>query len=410
MVFLKKKTRRPRSLAQQRKNSLGVFGVKKRSTKVETDGQVLMDHIRELRMRLIVCAVVLLVGGVVGYFFYAPILEWLRSPLGHDLYYSTPAGSFNFIIKVASMVGILATVPFIIFQLIMFIKPVFSDKLSTTRIFTYTIASILLAITGALFAFYAILPGALKFFAGFQVAGLSALIDANNYLNFVTNAIVTFIIVFQIPLLMVIIDRIKPIAPKKLLSMEKYVVLGGLLVSLIVPFAMDLTTCLLIASPIIILYNLSVAVIIIRHALTRKIVDEVSAMVPMSEYEIAMDDELVDEFFKTSSQKLPTLPPAPIEDLFHLAFEDLQDVSVTPTFQAATMRAPVVLSVDTLTQHEETVLHRNISLLHDAKPLSRQMPSAEQLRARAQAKRDQQIAERVALYNTASLKIINDIR
>ena len=109
-------------------------------------------------------------------------------------------------------------------------------------------------------------------------------------------------------------------------------------------------------------------------------------------------------------KKLSALPLAPIEDLFHLAFEDLQEVSVAPTFQAATMPETGVLSVDTLTQHGGTVLHRNISLLHDAKPLPRQMPSAEQLRARAQAKRDQQIAERVALYNTASLRIINDIR
>lgn len=230
-----------------------------------------MDHIRELRTRIIVCAVVLVVGGVVGYIFYDPILEWLRSPLGTNLSYSTPAGSFDFIVKVSSMIGILAAVPFMIFQLIMFVQPAFKEKLSTSRIIIYTIASILLAIAGACFAFYVILPGALKFFAGFQVAGLSALIDANNYLNFVINAIVTFLLVFQIPLLMVIIDRIKPISPKKLFAAEKYVVLGGLLVSLIVPFAMDITTSLLIASPIVILYDLSVVMIMMRHFATRPV-------------------------------------------------------------------------------------------------------------------------------------------
>ena len=198
--------------------------MKKRSAKAQTDGQVLIDHIRELRTRLVVCAVVLVVGGIVGYMFYTPILEWLRSPLGADLYYSTPAGSFNFILKVSSMIGILAAVPFFIFQLIMFVQPVFKERLSGIRVIGYTFASILLAVVGALFAFYVILPGALRFFAGFQVAGLSALIDANNYLNFVINAIVTFIIVFQIPLVMVIIDRIKPISPKKLLAAEKYVI------------------------------------------------------------------------------------------------------------------------------------------------------------------------------------------
>src|SRR4051812_7106347 len=105
-------------------------------------------------MRIIVCAVVLIVGGVVGYIFYTPILEWLRSPLGTDLYYSTPAGSFNFILKVSTMVGIFAAVPFIIYQLIMFVQPVFKNKLSTPRVLLYTVASVFLAIAGGLFAFF----------------------------------------------------------------------------------------------------------------------------------------------------------------------------------------------------------------------------------------------------------------
>ncbi|MDB5179622.1 MAG: tatC [Candidatus Saccharibacteria bacterium] len=338
-----------------------------------------MDHIRELRTRIIVCAVVLIVGGTLGYIFYTPILEWLRSPLGGNLYYSTPAGSFNFVLKVSSMVGILAAVPFIIFQLIMFIQPVFKEKLSIRRVVFYTIASIFLAIAGALFAFYGILPGALKFFAGFQVAGLSALIDANNYLNFVINAIVTFIIVFQIPLLMVIIDRIKPISPRKLFSAEKYVVLGGLLVSLIVPFAMDITTCLLIASPIVILYNLSVAMIVIRHLATRHKRVALPVIVPLTAEEIALDDQLVTEFFASRSRKLSELAPLPIAEI------------VEPT--------PI-----------QTVMHKNAGVPLHAKPLPGTV-NVEQLRAEAKARREQQIAERVALYNRSSpFKAINDIR
>jgi len=368
--------------------------VKKRVTKqVATDGQVLMDHIRELRTRLIVCAIVLIVGGIVGYFFYEEILVWLRSPLGADLYYSTPAGSFNFIIKVASMVGILAAVPFIIFQLIMFIRPVVAEKLSATRVVFYTLASIGLAVTGALFAFYAILPGALKFFAGFQVAGLSALIDANNYLNFVTNAIVTFILVFQIPLVMIIIDRIKPISPKKLLSMEKYVILGGLVVSLMVPFALDITTSLLIASPIVILYNISVGMIVIRHLIARRRTVDLPVVAEMTAEEIAMDDQQVVDFFNSRSQKVPALAIEPIEDeVFDLSVEELPTIPV--------------LEVET---HQPTPILKKFNLPRDTKPLPGQIPNVAQLRADAQANRERQIAERVARYNTGPLRIINDI-
>jgi len=382
--------------------------VKKRSTTVHTDGEVLMDHIRELRTRIIVCAVVLVIGGVVGYVFYDAILAWLRSPLGTDLYYSTPAGSFNFILKIASMVGILAAVPFLIFQLIMFIQPVFREKLSSVRITFYTIASMLLAVAGAAFAFYVILPGALKFFAGFEVEGLSALIDANSYLNFVINAIVTFIIVFQIPLVMVIIDRIKPISPKKLFAAEKYVILGGLLVSLIVPFALDLATCLLIASPIIILYNLSVGMIIIRHFIAKHKRAALPEIVPLTTEKIALDDQLVTEFFTGRSRKLPQLALAPIADSREIPELDL-DIAPIPAF--AQVEVPTVAAMPVIAPTPiQTVMHKNTTIHLDPKPLPGQV-NIEQLRAEAKARREQQIAERVALYNrTSPFKAINDIR
>jgi sec-independent protein translocase protein TatC len=388
--------------------------VKKRAATVPADELVLMDHIRELRTRIIICAAVLLVGGVVGYIFYTPILEWLRSPLGTNLYYSTPDGSFNFIIKVVSMVGILAAVPLMIYQLIMFIQPVFKERLPAKTVIGYTIFSILLAVSGALFAFYGILPGALKFFSGFQVPGLSALIDANNYLNFVINAIVTFILVFQIPLLMVIIDKIKPIPPKKLLKMEKWVVLGGLLVALIVPFAMDVTTCILIASPIIILYNVSVGIIIIRHAVAKKQYLELPAVRLLTPEEMALDDMLVDEFFATKSQKVLALKPVSIDESIDYSYLSLEPVA-TPIKLEDFVQEPIddeVLALDPELESApmQTVMRRNMSLPHDAKPKPGEV-NVEALRAQVKAQREQQIAQRVAMYNNAaSLRIINDIR
>lgn len=366
-----------------------------------------MDHIRELRTRLFVCAAVLIIGGVVGYLFYTPILEWLRTPLGTNLYYSSPAGSFNFIVKVSSMIGILAAVPFIIFQLIMFIQPVFKEKLSMKRIVAYTISSILLAVTGALFAFYAILPGALKFFAGFQVAGLSALIDANNYLNFVINAMVTFIIVFQIPLVMIIIDRIKPISPQKLFAAEKYVIVGGLLVSLIVPFALDLTTCLLIAGPIVILYNVSVAMIMVHHFVTRRNRVVLPAIVPLTAEEIAIDDQLVSEFFARQSPHVPAMP-----DISSIPIGETFDVpeALVALHSIAEAAQTTILSEESLHYTPiQAVMHKNMGVPLHSKPRPGEI-NVEQLRATARAQREQQIAQRVALYNHGPLKIINDIR
>lgn len=225
-----------------------------------------VDHVKELRKRFFVSAIALIVAGVAVYFFYEPILALLRSPLGAPLYYTSPAGSFAFVMKICFMGALAVTIPVIIYNIIMFVRPAFEKALPLRRVYTTTILSALLALAGAAFAFLFIIPGALHFFAGFQVDGLSALISADAYLGFVTNVIITFILVFQLPLLIAFIDTIKPLTPKKLLGMEKWVVLGSLVISFLVPFALDITTSLLIALPIIVLYNLTIVLIVIRHA------------------------------------------------------------------------------------------------------------------------------------------------
>jgi hypothetical protein len=120
------------------------------------------------------------------------------------------------------------------------------------------------------FGFTCILPGTLHFFGGYQVGGLSALISADSYLNFVINIIITFVLVFQLPLLIGFIDLIKPLTPKKLFGYEKWVILGSLIISLVVPFSYDLVTSLLVALPIVVLFNLSIVIVSIRHAGIRR--------------------------------------------------------------------------------------------------------------------------------------------
>ncbi|HUC96778.1 MAG TPA: twin-arginine translocase subunit TatC [Candidatus Saccharimonadales bacterium] len=224
------------------------------------------DHIRELQMRLIVSVVAMAIAGTVVYFFYAPILALLSSPLKAPLYYNTPAGSFTFVMRICFTGALIVTIPILTYNLIMFVQPAFEKTLTMKRVLVTTVSSTILAIAGAAFAFYCILPGTLAFFKGFQVSGLNALISADNYLGFVTNIIIMFVIVFQIPLLMLFIDIVKPLQPKKLIKLEKWVILGSLIVALLAPFTYDLVTSLLIALPIVLLYNLSIIIVVARHA------------------------------------------------------------------------------------------------------------------------------------------------
>lgn len=228
----------------------------------------LFDHIRELQMRLFASVAVMLIASLVIYAFYDPILNFLRAPLNAPLFYNSPAGSFSFVMRICLMGSLIITIPVIVYNIIMFIQPAFQKKLTRRRIyFTISISS-LLAIAGAAFAYYSVLPGSLNFFSGFKVTELHAMISADSYLNFVTNIISTFVIVFQLPLIISFIDFIKPIKPSKLIKGEKWVILSSFILSFLAPFAFDLMTTILVALPIIVLYNLSILLVIVQHKIS----------------------------------------------------------------------------------------------------------------------------------------------
>lgn len=242
----------------------------KRSNKQSSQTTKLFDHVHELQIRFVMCFIVIAVASAVVYLLYEPILALLRSPLNAPLYYSDPSGSFAFVMKICLMGSIAISIPVIIYNIIMFVRPAFEKSLPLSRVYFTTGFSVIMAATGVIFAFTCILPGTLKFFEGFQVSGLHALISADSYLNFVTNMIITFILVFQLPLLISLIDSVKPLPPRKMIKMEKWVILGSLIIASLVPFAWDLTTCAFIALPIIVLYNLSIILVVVQHARTAR--------------------------------------------------------------------------------------------------------------------------------------------
>jgi hypothetical protein len=164
------------------------------------------------------------------------------------------------------MIGVIATLPVAVYNIIMFIQPALVKRLSRARVYATTLASLLLAGAGAAFGFLIIIPLALRFFYKFQVDGLIAIISADEYLRFVVSVIITFVLIFQLPLFISLIDHIKPLPPKKLLKLEKYIIVGSVFIGVVVPFALDPTVQLLIASPIIVLYNLSIVIVMIQQA------------------------------------------------------------------------------------------------------------------------------------------------
>ncbi|MDB5164545.1 MAG: Sec-independent protein translocase subunit TatC, sec-independent protein translocase protein TatC [Candidatus Saccharibacteria bacterium] len=227
--------------------------------------QTLGEHVDELRSRLKWFALFFVVGASVGYAFHTRFIEILKGPLHEKLYYTSPAGGFNFVMKVSLVFGLVLALPALVYNVIDFIRPAFSKEIKKSTVRRVSLLSLLLALSGGTFAFLVVVPGSLKFFLKFS-DGAQPLLSATDYFSFVINCVISFMVIFQAPLIILFIDKIKPLTPRQLLGYERYVIVGSLAAALILPFTYDPMTQFLIALPIIALYNLSIILIAITHA------------------------------------------------------------------------------------------------------------------------------------------------
>jgi len=227
--------------------------------------QPFMEHVRELRRRLMVAAGVMLIGAGAGYVVRNPILAWLQAPLHGTLYYSQVLGAFNFLMQACLLVGLLPTIPVLVYNLIAFIQPALPRPVSKGQVIGMVAASSMLAAGGAAFAYYVSLPVVLHFLSHIAVSHLHPLIAADSYLNFVMNYLGVFALIFQLPLVLLFIDRIKPIPPASLKRFRKWVIAGAFGAALILPIAPDPVSQTMLALPVVVLYELSLWLVVLAH-------------------------------------------------------------------------------------------------------------------------------------------------
>lgn len=228
--------------------------------------QPFIQHVQELRARLAWSALVLGFGATVGYIWRDAILDWLQAPLHATLYYTNVTGAFEFLMQACLLVGILFAVPVLVYNLVAFVQPALPRPVSRRQIVGVVTASCLLTVSGVLFAYYVSLPAVLHFLRTIDVQHLHPLIAADSYLTFVMNYLAVFAAMFQLPLLMLFIDRITPIPPAGLRKWRRWVIIGAFAAALILPIAPDPVSQLMLALPVIVLYEISLWLVVLVHS------------------------------------------------------------------------------------------------------------------------------------------------
>lgn len=234
------------------------------STNSEDRKVPVMVHVSELRKVLMVCTFSLIAFSTVAYFFFDQILAIFQKPLGKTLYYTSPTAGFTFAIKLCITVGLIFSVPVLVNRIFSFIKPAVHTRLHRSFAW-YSMWSVVLAITGVVFAYFISLPGALDFLTSFKQGKIEALITVDSYFTFFTAYLLGYAVLFQTPIIMLGINRVKPLEPGSTMRYQRHVILGSFAVAAILTPTPDPWNQTLMAIPMILLYQVGIVLVWIAN-------------------------------------------------------------------------------------------------------------------------------------------------
>ncbi|MDZ7315526.1 MAG: twin-arginine translocase subunit TatC [candidate division KSB1 bacterium] len=225
------------------------------------------EHLEELRWTIIRSLIGVFIGMIICFIFQKQVIDFLRAPAPEDLkliYLSLPEG-FVIYIKVAMFGGLIIALPYVVYEFWKFIVPGLLEK-ERKLVPPIAFATVLCFIAGGAFAYYIMIPFAIKFLLSFQTDYLSAMITIGKYLGFVVTMILAFGVVFELPVLSFLLSKMGLLTPGFMREYRRYAyVLIFILGALVTP--PDVMSQLMLAIPLIVLYEISIFVsaIVVRR-------------------------------------------------------------------------------------------------------------------------------------------------
>lgn len=219
-------------------------------------------HIHELRKRIFYVALTVAAGAGIAYSVQETLTRWLLLPSGNQQFiYTTPGGGFDFQFKLCLYTGIALAIPVIIYHIFRYIHPLLRHE-SRRFIGWLIFSSSVLAMLGIGFGYFFGLPAAMHFLLqSFSSARIEALISIQSYMSFIMVYLLGSALLFQIPLILLLINRIKPLPPRKLMRHQGWFILAAFILGAIISPTPDIRNQLVLTGPIILMYELSVLMI-----------------------------------------------------------------------------------------------------------------------------------------------------
>ena len=223
----------------------------------------LIEHLDELRSRIIKVGAAFIGLSIVAWFFRERIFEWLLAPAGDAL-----SGKLNVTsvteqlftdMKLALYIGFLLTIPVLLYQIWAFVAPAVGDM---GRAFTYTIITLASALflAGVAFGYFVVLPIGTQFLLTWAPERYNTIITSQYYLSFVTRFLLAFGIVFEFPAATYVAAKLELVDAPLLKRYRRHaIVINTLLAAALTP-GQDPYSMVLMAAPMVVMYEISILI------------------------------------------------------------------------------------------------------------------------------------------------------
>ena len=228
------------------------------------DGAImsLIEHLEELRRRLIIIVIAVLLAAIAGFIVSRPVLDLLRDPLPEQyrtLYFTGPADAFGAQLKIAGFLGIAFAMPVILFEVWRFVTPGLTTR-ERRFIWPVILTALLLFALGVVIG-YVIIPYAFNFLLSFGGDTLEPLLTVDKYIGFVTTMLLAFGLVLEFPIVLIGLARVGILTHRRLAAQRRWAIVTIVLLAIVLTPGGDPISPLILSGVMFLLFEGSLLVI-----------------------------------------------------------------------------------------------------------------------------------------------------
>jgi sec-independent protein translocase protein TatC len=236
-----------------------------------------LEHLEELRKRIIWSIVYIGAGFSICYWWHETIFGWMQKPIvfalqRHNLpirlVYTNPTDPFNMYLKISLIVGIFVASPFVLYQVWAFIAPgLYKNERRYVAPFMFSTVGLFMA--GGFFAYKMVYPAALDFLIDYS-AQFTPMITINEYTDLFMTIVLGLGVVFEMPILVFFLAMFGIVSPGWMWRNLRYSILVIFIIAAVITPTTDIMNMCIFAAPMIILYLVSIGVAYLVHPKQRK--------------------------------------------------------------------------------------------------------------------------------------------